>query len=161
MRPVKVKKHIPSLVLAAALIFSLIAPPFVQAFGCLCASPDLAEAADAQGAADEDFPMPCCCEGCCGQETPSDDFFNAVVEMSSCDTLPVCCCAGDTGKQAAVPEAMLSDASRPQVDSFRYLDAGPNVFIPDLHLTNTKSCFTFQKNMTPTPPHIASTVLLI
>ena len=161
MRPVKVKKYISALLLAVVFVFSLIAPPFAQAFGCLCGFPDLAEAADVYGAADKYFPGSSCCNGCCGTEAPSDDFFDAIGKAFSCDAFPVCCCAGDTGKQSGVPEAILSIASRPQVDSFRYLDPGSKIFMPDLHLTNTKSCFTFQKNMTPTPPHIAPTILLI
>jgi hypothetical protein len=160
MRPFLVKKHNLFLALAAILIFSLIAPPFINACGCLCGSGELAGQLVAADEA-QALPEPCCCAGACGPEPSVDEFFDVIGTVSSCDDHPVCCCDADPAKKLTVRAAVLADDPRPQFNELRYQEAGPSAFMPDLPFINGRSCFAFQKNITPTPPHIASTILLI
>ncbi|MBA3028043.1 MAG: hypothetical protein FP816_04400 [Desulfobacteraceae bacterium] len=149
-----VKKN--SLMLTAVMIFSLIALQVVPAIACLCEA-----GANTGSAISEDPAGSCCFTGGGGPEPSGEEFFSGIGKGSSWDDSPVCCCAGETRKQSAIPEAVISVESRHQVNEFRYHEAGTTAFMPDLHLARTQSGFMFQKNMIPTPPHIASTILLI
>lgn len=159
MRPLWVKNYNSS-VLATLLILSLVTPSFVSACECVCAC--------LQGAAGEKVqditevtPETCCSADGRGMEVPVDKCFDATLTEPSCDSQPFCCCADDFDNTPAVNTALLKDDARTHIAGFEYLEAGLSVSLPDLHHINSRSCFAFQKNMTPTPPHIASTILLI
>jgi hypothetical protein len=67
----------------------------------------------------------------------------------------------DALKDASEKAVPVTENPRSYSGEWQLPEAVVSVFVPDFHHRNTRSCFAFQANMTPTHPHIASTVLLI
>lgn len=164
MRPFLSQKRVFFPALAAMLIFCLIAPPFVQACGCACADGKPAakplHAFDARTFAAEPSHAACCTSGC--SEKPSGHNLNNDIDIDfSGGSSPVCCCETDAGPKTVVTPVLPTDDHRTQFVEFRYLQTGLSASLPDLHHINNGSLPAFCGDITPTSPHIASTVLLI
>ncbi len=162
MRPLPVKRHISALLMVAALVFSLIAPPMAEAYRCVCASGSKSTAVDTSGAAAEISAIPaCCCADACAPETPSDISFAGVDIRNTCDTHPVCCCTSDSEPQSAVNQFLLKDDRRPSFTEFQFHKALPSAFIPQTDSFIFRSILAFDRKMTRIPPHLSSTILLL
>lgn len=162
MRPVKAGKHILSKLVIAVLLLSLSAPPFAHACGCLCASVELARAADSRAADNNALPGKCCQAGNCGRELFTGIFPAGIgLDLSGRAALPVCCRETCPVKKSTVQAALLPDDSRPTFNQLRDQAAGPSTFLPGCLPIRASACFAFHKNMNPTSPHITSTILLL
>lgn len=150
--------------LAAILIFCLIAPQFIQACGCACdygknaKKPVKAENVRVSTVA----PLPdACCTNGCSEKSSGHDLNNDIGVDSSGGSNPICCCETDSGQKTLVAPVIPTDAPRSQFTELRYQQAGLSASLPDLHYINNGSLPDFCRDITPTSPHIASTVLLI
>ena len=168
MRPFLTQKHIFFPILAAILIFCLIAPPFLQACGCACdygkpAEKRLNVFADRTSDVTPSSGV-CCTSGC--DEKPSGQkrihkLINDIDIDPSGGSNPVCCCETDACIKTVVTPLLPKDDHRTQFTELRYQQDGPSAFLPDLHYFNKGSLPGFCRDISPTSPHIASTVLLI
>lgn len=157
MKPVKAGKHIPTRVAVAVLMMSLIAPPIVAVCECLCAS----GAAIIRAMRADLSAEPVCCTEKYRTASSGDEFFHGIDTEFPCDADPNCCCAAGSGGNPTIPAAALTNAPQPTIKDYRYQEAGISAFTPNFHLFSARACFAFHKNMIPTSPHIASTILLL
>lgn len=139
------------------LLLSLLAPSLIHACGCTMGSDTIPAFGEPQPKTTESFPVSCCAEG--SEDAPSAPPSEASETLSACAPLRMDCCCTTTpekGESAVLPPVLQG------LDTiFRHALLTPCLPGPQNPRISWTLAFSYSKHLTPTPPHIASTVLLI
>ena len=153
---------------ALVLVLCLTAAPFVHACGCAYALDIRAEKAgdilNPEASSFSDF----CCHSGCGENLTAgnpvfdfEGFGNSDRAGSSDPSHPGCCCRTDTAQKNGKVSLVPTETQRSGSGELIIQNTGVSTILPDLHDAANTPLPGFLKNITPTSPHIASTVLLI